>query len=154
MDLRSILTSTLVGELELAPCATLSPADTVREAAAKLRRSKRGSGMVCAGGALVGIFTERDLLKMIGTGRNLDTPLSEVMTANPQTVRTEDSLLEAVRRMDRGGYRRLPVLDSGGKPVGIVDVKSITHFLVQHFPAAVYNQAPHAQLVAKHREGA
>ena len=56
--------------------------------------------------------------------------------------------------MDEGGYRRVPVLDSSGTPVGVVDVKTITHFLVEHFPAAVYNQASHAQLIAKDREGA
>jgi hypothetical protein len=56
--------------------------------------------------------------------------------------------------MDEGGYRRLPVVDSSGAPAGIVDTKSLVHFLVGHFPAAIYNQAPHASLLAKDREGA
>jgi predicted transcriptional regulator len=84
----------------------------------------------------------------------MDLPLSEVMTSNPQTISIEDSLLNATKFMDEGGYRRIPVLDSSGTPVGVVDVKTITHFLVEHFPAAIYNQASHAQLIAKDREGA
>jgi hypothetical protein len=38
--------------------------------------------------------------------------------------------------------------------VAIIDVKALVHFLVEHFPAAIYNQASHAQLIAKDREGA
>jgi hypothetical protein len=48
----------------------------------------------------------------------------------------------------------LPIVDSEGMPVGIVDVKTVVHFLVEYFPAAIYNQASHAQLTAKNREGA
>jgi predicted transcriptional regulator len=84
----------------------------------------------------------------------MNAPLSEVMTKSPQTVTADATLYDVIRLMDKGGYRRLPVVDATGLPVGIVDVKSIVHFLVEHFPAAVYNQASHAQLLAKHREGA
>ena len=153
MELRNILTSTQVGELVLTTRPKLSPTDTVRAAADEMRRASHGSALICEDGKLVGIFTERDLLKVIGGG-NMDSPLSEVMTSNPKTVTTEESLLDVTRFMDEGGYRRLPVIDPSGVPVGIVDVKTITHFLVEHFPTAVYNQASHAQLIAKHREGA
>lgn len=154
MELRNILTSTKVGELVATRRWALEPSDTVAAAAAEMREHSHGSALVCSGGKLVGIFTERDLLQIIGSGQNLETPLSEVMTSNPQTIKTEDNLLDATRYMDTGGYRRLPVVDPSGRPVGVVDVKAIVHFLVEHFPAAVYNQASHAQLIAKHREGA
>jgi len=84
----------------------------------------------------------------------METPLSEVMTSNPQSVTTEETLFRVTQAMDQGGYRRLPVLDSGGAPVGFVDVKTIVHFLVEYFPEAVYNQAARAQLIARNREGA
>jgi CBS domain-containing protein len=154
MDLRSILTSTKVGEVVSTTRPTLNPTDTVRTAAEEMQSNSHGSVLVCVEGKLVGIFTERDYLKVIGGQGSMDSPLSEVMTSNPKTVSLEDSLLDATRFMDEGGYRRVPVLDSSGTPVGVVDVKTITHFLVEHFPAAVYNQASHAQLTAKDREGA
>lgn len=154
MELRNILISTKVAELVTTKRPTLEPSDTVAAAAAEMRKQSHGSALVCSEGKLVGIFTERDLLEIIGNGQSLETPLAEVMTENPKTVETEDNLLDATRYMDTGGYRRLPVVDPSGQPVGVVDVKAIVHFLVEHFPAAVYNQASHAQLIAKHREGA
>jgi CBS domain-containing protein len=154
MELRSILTSTKVGELVLSTRPTLKITDTVRAAAEEMRNASHGSAVVCDDEKLVGIITERDLLRVIGTPDGLDLPLSNVMTANPKTLTTEDSLFDAAKSMDQGGYRRLPVVDASGVSVGIVDVKTITHYLVEHFPAAVYNQASHAQQIAKSREGA
>lgn len=155
-DLRDILTSTTVGELELAQEAVLDlkPTDSVADAAAAMREKRRGSGVVCDGGKVVGIVTERDLLRVIANGEGLDGSLSDVMTADPRTMATEETLFEAIRLMNQGGYRRLPVVDPSGQPVGIFDVKTVVHFLVEHFPATVYNQASHEQLIAKHREGA
>ncbi len=154
MELRSILTSTKVGELTLSTRPALQPTDSVAAAAAEMRNQSHGCALICSERILVGIFTERDLLRIIGSGCSLEAPLADVMTTNPQTVTTEDSLFDATQRMDQGGYRRLPVVDPDGSPVGIVDVKTVSHFLVEYFPAAVYNQAPHAQLIAKNREGA
>jgi len=154
LELQSILTSTRVGELALGRCLSLSPDDTLENAAAAMRGESHGSAVVCADGKLVGIFTERDLLRQIAAGCPMTTPVSQAMTASPKTITTNDTLFEVARSMDEGGYRRLPVVDGTGCPVGIVDVKTIVHFLVEHFPAAVYNQASHAQLIARRREGA
>ena len=154
MKLRSILTSTAVGELTLTTRPTLGPSDTVAAAADEMRKTSHGSAVVCSEGSLVGIFTERDLLPVLLSSGGIETPLADVMTSDPQTVTVADSLLDAVRLMDQGGYRRLPVVDESGKPVGFIDTKTVVHFLVEHFPTAVYNQASHAQLIAKYREGA
>ncbi len=154
LELRSILTSTKVGALSLGHCLSLSTSNTLADAAGAMRGASHGSVVVCDNGRLVGIYTERDLLRAIGSVRSLDTPLGAAMTAAPKTVTTEDTLFDVTRSMDEGGYRRLPVVDDTGSPVGIVDVKSIVHFLVEHFPAAIYNQAPHAQLLTRRREGA
>jgi predicted transcriptional regulator len=154
MDLKTILSTAKVGELTFGVRPRLTPTDTVAAAAAEMRNQSHGSAVICENGQLVGIFTERDLLKVIASGSGLDIPLSDVMTPNPKLTSVDDSLLDAIRSMDTGGYRRLPVVDSSGAPVGIVDVKTVVHFLVGHFPAAVYNQASHAQLIARSREGA
>ncbi len=154
MDLRSILTSTKVGELALTTRPSLRSTDTVSAAADEMRKASHGSAVICDDNKLVGIFTERDLLRVIGEGGDLNQPLSDVMTRNPQTLTVDDTLFDATRFMDQGGYRRLPVVDADKTPVGIVDVKTVSHFLVQHFPEAVYNQASHDQLIAKNPEGA
>jgi signal-transduction protein with cAMP-binding, CBS, and nucleotidyltransferase domain len=155
MELRSILKSTKVGELTVGEHPTLRPGDSVSAAAEKMRNASHGSALICdADGRLVGIFTERDLLRLIDRGGSLETPLSDAMTSNPKTVRMDDTLFDATQQMDEGGYRRLPVVDANGAPVGIVDVKMVTHLLVEHFPQAVYNQAAHSDTIARDREGA
>ena len=154
MELRSILTSTQVSELPLPAHPVLQSSDSLAVAAQEMRSMSYGGAVIVDNGRLEGIVTERDLMRYVDTGAAMDVPLAGVMTRNPQTVTANATLYEVIRLMDKGGYRRLPVVDKGGVPVGIVDVKSIVHFLVEHFPAAVYNQASHAQLLAKHREGA
>ena len=154
MDLMNILESAKVVEPTLKGFPTLAPTDSIADAAKAMQDHRRGSTLVCRDGKLIGIFTERDWLKVVERDGDPTTPLSELMTADPQTLTNEDSLLDAIRLMDEGGYRRVPVVDDSQVPVGIVDVKTIVHFLVEHFPEAVYNQASHAQLIAKNREGA
>jgi CBS domain-containing protein len=154
MELRSILTSTKVSEVALANPPSFAPSDTIAAAVDGMRAHSHGSAVICSGRKLLGIFTERDLLRFIAGGGDFKTPLSQVMTASPKTLTADSTLFDAAQSMDQGGYRRMPVIDDEGSPVGIIDVKTITHFLVEHFPSAVYNQASHAQLLAKHPEGA
>ena len=153
-DLKSILHDTCIGDLPLYPGVELEPSQTVEVAAAEMRKQSHGSAVICQDGKLVGIFTERDLLKFIANGQDMSTPLVDVMTANPKTLSETDHLIDAIRLMDSGGYRRIPVVNKAGAAVGICDVKTVVHLLVEHFPAAVYNQASQAQIIAKDREGA
>ncbi len=158
-EVQSLLLATKVGELVLTVRPDLTPENTVAEAAREMRESRHGSVTICENGRLAGIFTERDLLRFFALHQSpsadiMQTPLSDVMTRNPAVASTKDTLLEATRRMDEGGYRRLPVLDESETCVGFVDVKTVTHFLVEHFPAAIYNQASYQDSLAKAREGA
>lgn len=141
---------------QLAPKAipVLRGEQTIADAASEMRSHSHGSAMICRDGKLIGIFTERDLMKRLAEGKTLEEPLSKAMTAQPRTVSLDDSLMTVIQLMDGGGYRRLPVVDAAGSPVGVVDVKSVVHFLVEHFPKAVYNQAPRALLQSRDREGA
>ena len=60
----------------------------------------------------------------------------------------------AIRRMEEGGYRHLPVVDEGGRPVGVLSVKRIVHYLVEHYSPTVYNQPPDPASVPEAPEGA
>ncbi len=60
----------------------------------------------------------------------------------------------AIRTMSVGGYRRLPVVDDQNRPVGMVNVADIVHYLCEHFPQAVYNLPPESQPAMHGREGA
>ena len=132
----------------------LDPRAPVREAFERMKEQQRGGVLICREGRLTGIFTERDALALMADGADLSVPVEQVMTPDPVALSEQDSVGAAIARMARGGYRRLPIVDDAGRPVGFVKVGSILHFLVDHFPATVYNlpPAPHHSTVA--REGA
>ena len=91
--------------------------------------------------------------RVMAAGMPLTVPLSECMTPDPVTVHPKEPIGSAVRRMEEGGYRHLPVVENG-KPVGVLSVKRIIHYLVEHFPATVYNLPPDPGMVQQAREGA
>ena len=66
----------------------------------------------------------------------------------------QDTLGAAITKMAHGGYRRLPIVDAEGRPVGFLKVGSILHFLVDHFPSTVYNLPPKPHHSTEAREGA
>lgn len=154
MDLAKNLKIESVSRLNPNRPWSLSPEQTAADAVALMRARGVGCVLICAEGRLVGIFTERDLLRrVLAAGRPMTIPLHECMTPNPVTVQPKDPINTAVRLMEEGGYRHLPVVDAG-KPVGILSVKRIVHYLVEHFPATVYNLPPDRQASARSREGA
>jgi CBS domain-containing protein len=153
-DLRELFTTTTVGKLELTQVPVLSPQQTAADAAQAMREARHGSALVCRNGKLVGIITERDLMRLLADDARWSAPLSQVMTPDPKTVSMDDLLLDAVRWMDKGGYRRLPVVDADACPAGIVDVRTVVNFLVDQVPSTIYNQASNALLTVREREGA
>lgn len=70
---------------------------------------------------MTGIFTERDLInRVVACDRDPKiTPLAEVMTKDPNTISPKATALEALRLMEDGGYRHLPVV-AGNRLVGII----------------------------------
>jgi CBS domain-containing protein len=155
MDLARNLKIDSVSRLHPTPPWQVAPGQPVTEAIALMRREQVGCILVCASERLVGIFTERDLLRrVLATGKPLTLPIAECMTCDPVVVHPKDSVGSAVQRMEEGGYRHLPVVDEDGRPVGVLSVKRIVHYLVEHFPAIVYNLPPDPGVVPQEAEGA
>ncbi len=135
--------------------AIVSLTASVREAIEKLKLNRRGCVLVCEDQALRGIFTERDILmRVFGEKKDFSTPIHELMTPNPVTVHLEEAIANVVKKMRNGGYRHLPVLDSKELPVGVLSVKHIVHFLVDHFPEDIYNLPPDPDETLPTPEGA
>ncbi|MGH2692584.1 MAG: CBS domain-containing protein [Actinomycetota bacterium] len=105
-----------------------SPNDTLGEAARKMWEQQTGSLLVLEGDQLLGIVTERDVLKAVATGTPMDTPVSAVMTKDLITVEPNAKLREAAAIMTEKWIRHLPVLDSG-KLVGIVSQRDLSGVL-------------------------
>jgi CBS domain-containing protein len=154
VDFVQKLNADTVAEAMSAPPLCVEPDVSLREVFSYLKKNRAGGVIVCRDGRLAGIFTERDALKLMASGASLDGPIESAMVANPVTIRASDSLASAIRSMSVGGYRRLPVVDDQNRPVGIVNVADLVHYLCEHFPQAVYNLPPDSTLVTHGREGA
>lgn len=101
---------------------TLRPDASVQEACCAMRDRRVGAVLVTdAAGRLLGIFTGRDsVARVLAEGRAAaTTPLDAVMTRAPDAIAPDTTAVEALRLMQDGGYRHLPVV-AGGRVVGIV----------------------------------
>jgi signal-transduction protein with cAMP-binding, CBS, and nucleotidyltransferase domain len=96
---------------------------TVAEALAAMNDSGLDCVLVVEDGRLVGIFTGRDFLHRVAAPQRApaDTPLSAVMTAQPEAVKRHHDVAYAINRMAVRNMRRLPVVDEG-RPVGLLTV--------------------------------
>lgn len=119
-----------------------------------LKDQDRGCVFICRDEKIVGIFTERDALKIMASGADLNVPIEQVMVANPVTLLASDSVGKAIAKMSFGGYRRLPIVDDLGRPLGQLKVSGILRYLVEHFPKIVYTLPPAPHHAANEREGA
>ena len=116
----------------------VAPDTPLRDVLQTLIDKKIGCVLVKAGPALVGIFTERDVVTHIaGREQELQNdPVREWMTANPETIEEDDSIAFAIHKMDIGGYRHLPVME-GDRAKGIVSVRDVVRHLATHLAADV-----------------
>lgn len=102
--------------------ATVLGDATVDEACRLMRARNVGAILVVDQlGALQGIFTERDAVFRVLVERRdpLATTVADVMTASPATLRPDHNVMDALRLMDDGGFRHVPVMESG-RVYGIV----------------------------------
>jgi CBS domain-containing protein len=106
---------------------TIQPHRTLREVAALL--GSRGVGAVVvsdAAGAVLGIISERDVVRAIGASgaAALADPVSRHMTAKVSTVGEDASIDEVMSTMTAGRFRHMPVV-ANGRLIGIVSIGDI-----------------------------
>jgi CBS domain-containing protein len=128
------------------------PGDTLEQAARKMWQQQTGSLLVLEGNDLLGIVTERDVLKAVATGIPLDTPISDVMSKDLITVGPGTSLREAAGIMTEKWIRHLPVLDAG-KLVGIVSQRDLSGVLAGALnePEGLHRLIESSELVRERR---
>jgi len=127
--------------------------DTLAEAAAKMWKQQTGSLLVVDGDDLVGIITERDILKAVAQGTPLDrTTIAEAMTKDPVTVGPGTSLREAAKVMADRWIRDLPVVD-GVKLVGVISQRDLAGVLAGALnePEALAQLVEASELVRERR---
>jgi CBS domain-containing protein len=141
-----------ITEIMTEAAVTDRPDDSLEAAAKKMWEQQTGSLLVTDGEDLVGIVTERDILRAVATGTPLDTPLSAVMTKDLVTVDPGTSLRDAARIMTEKWIRHLPVLD-GGKLIGIVSQRDLSGVLAGALnePESLHRLIESSELVRERR---
>ncbi len=92
----------------------LAASETVARAAKEMRDRHVGSTLVVDEHQhLVGIFTGRDAVKLLARGEGGTVALSNAMTPNPLTVTPDHKAIDALRIMNDGGFRHVPVIERG-----------------------------------------
>jgi len=128
-----------VGDVARKDVATVFPNQTVKEAAALMYRTGTGSVVVITPErTVIGIFTERDLTRVVAEGLPHETQVGSVMTKNPVTVKSTEPLSKAIELMAEKKVRHLPVVDSEGRLVGIITSRDVVDLTERYLASAGY----------------
>lgn len=111
---------------------SVEPQASIAAVVAVLAEKHIGAVMVTEGGSLVGILSERDVVRSLaerGTA-TLEMPASALMTPNPTTASSEMTVENAMEMMTDGRFRHLPIVDDG-QLVGLVSIGDVVKAVIE-----------------------
>ena len=111
---------------------SVDPETSVAEVARRMRMDDLDSVAVMSEDRLVGIITERDLVRAIADGLDPQQARADlVMTADPATVDVDEDVGMVAVKMMRLGVRHLPVVNKSGKAIGLESARNLVAVLEQ-----------------------
>jgi CBS domain-containing protein len=123
--------TTKIGPVVSRALLQVSPKDSIIEAARQMTARRVGSAIVMSDEG-PGIITERDVMRAVASGSDLETArVEEYMTHNAITAFEDWDLRLAARRMADGGFRHLIVLGRGGQVEGILSIRDLLMALLR-----------------------
>ncbi len=122
-----------LSETRLSRLKTIGPDGRVGEAVRLLQEDASGAIVVVDRGAVVGIFTDRDvLMKVAGQPERLKEPVSRYMTPDPVILRGTDTMAVAVHKMGLGGFRHIPLVHEG-QLVAMVTGRDVMQWVMMRY---------------------
>jgi len=116
----------MVKHVMLRDVITAKPKTSLKVAIKTLHKKHIGSLVITdSNQKCIGIFTERDVIRIVAQGVNLATPIEEAMTSNVITIGEDASLEEARRLIVEHAVRHIPVVNSQGELVGLLSVRKL-----------------------------
>ena len=109
---------------------SVDPGETITEVAQRMVERNLGAVLVLDGRRLVGIMTERDLLRAVARGLHGDALVAEYMTIDPETIAPDDTTQHAAVLMIHGGFRHLPVIERDDV-VGILSIRDLMRIALE-----------------------
>ncbi len=155
MNLHSSLQSEPITHVDLSFYVEVEKGSTVREVIEKMQASHRKCALVMEHGKLVGIFTERDVLKkVVGNPGSMEDVIDNLMAADPVTIEAQTPVIQAIHLMNEKPYRYQPVVSGSGRVIGTLTHYALIKFVSDYFPEEIYNLPPDPHKVAAARDGA
>ena len=113
-----------VGDIMSRDLLIIDGGTPLADAARRMHERHVGAVLVVEPDRLVGILTERDVLRSVALGAAAGATVAEWMTRHPEAIEPSDTPAHAAMLMIHGGFRHLPVLD-GDELVGIVSIRDV-----------------------------
>jgi CBS domain-containing protein len=128
---------------------------SVGAALAAVQKHGQGYVLIVENGHPVGLMSEREVLMRIVArdvkyAENVDTYMSHA----PETLTSREPIATAIRMMNEGGERNIPIVDANGLAVAVLRTTDIIHFLAEAFPAQLMNLPPRPHQLIPEPEGA
>ena len=101
----------------------------VTEIAQRMVERDVGAVLVLEGQRLVGILTERDVLRAVARGLDDSSTVADWMTRDPDTLEADESTRHAATLMIHGGFRHLPVME-GDEVVGMLSIRDLMRIVL------------------------
>ena len=156
MSIETDLQEECIGHLDLSGYASVRTGTVISEVL-DIMRNQRVSAVLVEdeSGKLAGIFTQRDVLnKVVDAPATWSEPVDTAMTTAPEALGRDEPVGHALRLMNAGHYRNVPVLTEDGSVAGNLSQHAIIQFLTDRFPPEIYNLPPDPEIIARTREGA
>jgi CBS domain-containing protein len=109
---------------------TVAPDETVTQVAQRMVERNLGAVLVVDGDRLVGIMTERDLMRAVARGLPGDGVVADYMSRDPETIEPGDTTEHAAVLMIHGGFRHLPVVE-GDDVVGMLSIRDLVRVTLE-----------------------
>ena len=142
-SIEQILKGVRIAEVKRHQSCCVGPETPLEEVYRRLDEQRPGAVVVRDGDRVTGIFTERDVLYRTALEQpDPATPIGELATREPVTMRPDQRLAEAIETMASKGYRHLPLVDADGREAGLLSSRDILAFIAEHVPESVLNLPP------------
>ena len=109
---------------------TVEPGLGLKAVAERMAAKDVGAVLVIDAGRLVGILTERDIMRAVAGGMTDETLVSDWMTRDPETMAPDETTRQAAVLMIHGGFRHMPIMD-GDEVVGMLSIRDLMRIVLE-----------------------